>query len=91
MTSSGRLLVEHVDLGGQGVIVREVNGRPIDLINQSAGDTVFNFFAQPALIDTLVDGRYAVLVGWYTGADDQAPYTTMIKRGIEQTGGSLQG
>jgi hypothetical protein len=75
----------HVDIGGQGVIVREVNDNVIDLIRKSSGDTVFRFLAQPAMIDNLVDGRYAVLVGWYTGPSDEPPYTEMIRRGAEQT------
>lgn len=75
----------HVDLGGQGVIVREVNGNPIDLVRKSSGDMLFRFLAQPAMIDNLADGRYAVVVGWYTGPFDDPPYTEMIQRGIEQT------
>ncbi|MBN1653216.1 MAG: IPT/TIG domain-containing protein [Deltaproteobacteria bacterium] len=75
----------HVDLGGQGVIVREVNGNSIDLVSKSNGDATFRFLAQPAMIDSLADGRYALLVGWYTGSDDEPPYTAMIKRGVEQS------
>lgn len=75
----------HIDLGGQGVIVREVNGEPIDLVRKSSGDTVFNFFAQPAMTDSLADGRYAIAVGWYTGPFDEPPYTEMSRRGVEQT------
>ncbi len=75
----------HVDLGGQGVIVREVNNNVIDLIRKSSGDAVFRFFAQPAMIDRLTDARYAVLLGWYTGPADEPPYTEMIRRGVEQT------
>ncbi|MFI5307915.1 MAG: IPT/TIG domain-containing protein [Polyangiales bacterium] len=75
----------HVDLGGQGVIVREVSGNSIDLITSYTGGSPFQFFAQPALVGELVDARYLVVAGWYTGdREETTPYTQVRRTGVVQ-------
>jgi hypothetical protein len=76
----------HVDLGGQGVIVRQVNGRTLDLVTSVTGGSLFRFLAQPALTGSLADARYLVVAGWYTGdRDDTPPYTQVRRVGVTQT------
>src|SRR5262249_12588487 len=57
----------HVDLGGQGVIVRQVNNRLLDLVTSFTSGSLFRFFAQPPLTGSLADARYLIVAGWYTG------------------------
>lgn len=75
----------HLDLGGEGVIVREASGWEIDLQSSFTAGGLFRFFAQPALIGTLADTRYQVVAGWYgLGAIDLPPYTEVRVRGVPQ-------
>lgn len=72
----------NVDLGGEGVIVREVNGLPIDEVRQRRNDRPFRFTAQPALLGALSDGRYRFEAGWYTGDFDSQPFTVQVRNGV---------
>jgi len=72
----------NVDLGGEGVIVREVNGNPIDEVRRRRNDRPFRFTAQPALLGSLSDGRYRFEAGWYTGDFDSQPFTVMVQNGV---------
>jgi hypothetical protein len=75
----------HVDLGGQGVIVREVSGNSLDLVTSYTGGAPFRFFAQPALVGELVDARYLVIAGWYTSdREETTPYTQVRRVGVVQ-------
>jgi hypothetical protein len=77
----------HVDLGGEGVIVREISGQPLDVITSFTGGAPYRFFAQPSLQGALADARYQVIAGWYTGdRDDRAPYTKLRRLGVPQAG-----
>lgn len=74
-----------VDLGGEGVIVRQVGNRALDVMNAWSGGSVFRFFAQPALIGELGDARYQVVAGWYTGgSSENVPMTRVVKLGVDQ-------
>jgi hypothetical protein len=74
----------HIDLGGEGVIVRQVNGQAIDMLTSFTGGTLFRFFAQPALIGTLSDARYQVIGGWYSQDNQETPpYTEMRRLGVQ--------
>ena len=65
----------NIDLGAEGVIVRQVNGQSLDDVTSYTGGTLFRLFAQPALISGLSDARYQVIAGWYSGdRQDIAPY-----------------
>jgi hypothetical protein len=75
----------HVDLGGEGVIVRQVNGQSLDVVSSWSGGSVFRFFAQPALLGALADARYQVIAGYYTGErEDTVPYTETRRMGVAQ-------
>jgi hypothetical protein len=72
----------HVDLGGEGVIVRQVNG-PLDQVTSFTGGSLFRLFGQPALIGNLRDASYQVIAGWYSGDRlDQPPYTEVRRTGV---------
>jgi hypothetical protein len=76
----------HIDLGGEGMIVRQVNGQSLDMLTSFTGGSLFRFFAQPALIGTLSDTRYQVIAGWYSGDNENAPpYTELRRVGVEQS------
>ena len=74
-----------IDLGGEGVIVRQVSGRALDVISSFNGGQLFRFFAQPALEGALGDARYQVIAGWYTGDNaDSMPMTRVTKLGVDE-------
>jgi len=76
----------YIDLGGEGVIVREVEtlGRTeaYDIVRGRTNDEPFRFWAQPALLGSLSDGRYRISAGWYTGDFDSQPYTMVVRNGV---------
>ncbi len=76
----------YIDLGGEGVIVREVEtlGRTeaYDIVRGRTNDEPFRFWAQPALLGSLSDGRYRISGGWYTGDFDSQPYTVVVRNGV---------
>ncbi len=71
-----------IDLAGEGVIVRSVNGVDLDVLRSRDATAPFRFLAQPALDGELSDGRYRIEAGWYTGDFDAQPYTTTVRRGV---------
>jgi hypothetical protein len=76
----------HIDLGGEGVIYRAINGWPLDVQTGFTAGSLFRFFAQPALVGSLSDGRYRIVAGWYTGDGEagEPPLTEMRLEGVEQ-------
>jgi hypothetical protein len=75
-----------IDLGGEGVIVRQVGGRSLDAINNLNAGALFRFFAQPALVGELGDARYQVIAGWYTGdSPENLPMTRVVRLGVDPT------
>jgi len=74
----------YIDLGGEGVIVREVNGEALDVVRGRTTERPFRFWAQPALFGALSDGRYRVVAGWYTGDFDSQPYTVAVRTGVRE-------
>jgi hypothetical protein len=86
-TGPDRFKVEaYMDLGGEGVIVREVvtAGRTeaYDIVRGRSNDRPFRFWAQPALLGALADGRYRIVGGWYTGDFDAQPYSVVVRNGV---------
>ena len=76
----------NIDLGAEGVIVRQINGQSLDDVTSYTGGTLFRLFAQPALVSGLADARYQVISGWYSGErQDVSPYTESRHLGIAQT------
>lgn len=71
-----------IDLGGEGVITRIVNGEQMDLVTRRTNDLPFRLFAQPALLGALEDGRYRVQSGWVTGDFASDPSTEVVRTGI---------
>lgn len=81
----------HVDLGGEGVIVREVNGGLIDLLTSYTDGSLFRFFAQPAFTGSLRDARYQLVAGWYSSIQGNLqPFTELRKVGIAQAAEPLR-
>ena len=82
-TGPDRFLVEgYLDLGGEGVIVREVNGDTLDAVRGRSAERPFRLFAQPSLVGALADARYLMTAGWYTGAFEAQPFTTATLSGV---------
>jgi hypothetical protein len=74
----------YVDLGGEGLIVRDVNGVSFDtLINHSAG-APFRFIGQPAFVEGLANASYYVIAGFYT-PDTDIPFTSQKRTGVRQS------
>jgi hypothetical protein len=75
----------HVDLGGEGVIVREVDGRRYDLQASLTGGGLFPFYAQPAFEEELLDASYELIAGYYSSEGDYEPPLSMLRRrGVTQ-------
>ena len=77
-------LAADIDLGGEGVIVRRVNGVDLDVLGSRRAERAFRFFAQPALLGTLENGRYRVEAGWLTGDFGGEPSTHVRRTGIRE-------
>lgn len=72
----------NIDLGGEGVIVRQVGEQELDVLRSNDASRLLRFVYQPALEDALSDGRYRVEAGWFTGGFDGPPYTYVVERGV---------
>lgn len=70
----------HIDLGGEGVIVREISGARFDMQASLTGGGIFPFYAQPALHEELTNASYELVAGYYTTEGDQDPPLTMTRR-----------
>jgi hypothetical protein len=70
----------HLDLGGEGVIVREISGTTFDVRASLTGGGIFPFFAQPALVGGLDDASYELVAGYYTTDGDSDPPLSMLRR-----------
>lgn len=77
-------LTADIDLGGEGVIVRRVNGVDLDLLTSRRAERAFRFFAQPALLGALEDGRYRVESSWLTGDFGGDPSSHVRRTGIRE-------
>ena len=71
-----------VDLGGEGIIERMVSGEFLDIVRARTSEQLFRFWAQPAMLGALADGRYRIEGGWYTGSFDRSPMTVRVVTGI---------
>jgi hypothetical protein len=70
----------HLDLGGEGVIVREISGSRFDMHTSLTGGGIFPFFAQPALHEELTAASYELVAGYYTTNGDSDPPLSMTRR-----------
>ena len=73
-----------IDLGGEGLIVRRVSGVRIDVSRARTPERNFRFFAQPALLGELSDGRVRVEASWLTGDFGADPSSHVRRTGIRQ-------
>jgi len=71
-----------IDLGGEGVIERIINGENMDTARGRDSENSFRLFAQPALLGALSDGRYRVEASWETGDFGSDPSTHVVQSGI---------
>jgi hypothetical protein len=74
----------YIDLGGEGIIVREVNAELIDVVRGRSAERPFRFYAQPALYGALSDGRYRIIGGWYTNDFESQPYSVRMRQGVRE-------
>jgi hypothetical protein len=75
----------NIDLGAEGVIVRQIEGQSLDVQTSYTAGTLFRLFAQPSLTSGLQDARYQVIAGWYTSErPGTPPYTEVRKFGVSQ-------
>jgi hypothetical protein len=79
----------YADLGGEGLIVRTVNGVSLDVMIRHTGTEPFRFLGQPAFVGGLSDASYYVLAGFYT-TDVDVPFTSQKRNGVLQSAQPLR-
>jgi hypothetical protein len=72
----------YVDLGGEGLIMRDPNGFSLDTITRHTTSDVFRFLGQPALVGGLSDASYYVVAGYYSRDANSGPYTRQKRSGV---------
>lgn len=75
----------YADLGGEGLIAREVNNVALDLITRHTGSELFRFMGQPAFVNGLSDASYYVMAGYYSTDPDATTYTRLKQTGVRQS------
>ncbi len=70
----------HVDLGGEGMIVRKLAQVSLDTITHYVSSDPFRFVGQPAFAGALADASYELIAGYYTAGKD-LPYTQQWRFG----------
>jgi hypothetical protein len=78
-----------VDLGGEGVIVREVGTRQYDVVRRRVGSDSFRFFGQPPFSRLLEGAAYEIVAGYYT-PDTDVPLTTQRRTGVPQSSAQIE-
>jgi hypothetical protein len=73
----------YIDLGGEGLIVREVNSVSLDVLTSNSGSEPFRFTGQPAFVGGLADSSYYVIAGLYT-PNTQTPFSSQKRTGVHQ-------
>lgn len=71
-----------LDLGGQGYIVRNVNGANLDVIERIPSEDPFRFVSQPALVGELASASYFLRFDWYTPGNNSNPRVQLVIPGI---------
>jgi hypothetical protein len=72
----------YLDLGGEGLIHRVVNGEDLDTIRRRDASRPFRFVGEPALEGALRDARYRLVAGWFTGEVEAQPQTVVVQNGV---------
>jgi hypothetical protein len=78
-----------VDLGGEGVIVREVGNHAYDVVRRRVGTDSFRFFGQPPFSRLLQGASYELVAGYYT-PDFDVPMTTQRLTGVPQSSTEIE-
>ncbi|UJR81802.1 IPT/TIG domain-containing protein [Sandaracinus amylolyticus] len=71
-----------LDLGGEGLIRRQVASQDFDTLRRYDAARDFRFVSQPALSGSIADGRYRVTAGWFSGDGDGEPFTYAVRNGV---------
>jgi hypothetical protein len=79
----------YVDLGGEGLIVRDIKNVSLDMLTRNSGTEPFRFLGQPGFVGGLADASYYVSAGFFTPEVD-VPYTTQKRTGVRQGSAPLQ-
>jgi hypothetical protein len=81
----------YLDLGAEGVLLRQINGESLDVLTSFDAGNLFRFFAQPSLGGNLADARYGLIAGWYSPANEEdPPYSELRRVGVTQTDEPVQ-
>jgi hypothetical protein len=78
----------YADLGGEGLIVREIGDVSPDVLIRRSGAELFRFVGQPAFVGGLANATYYIQAGFYTAKSD-LPYTSQKRTGVAQSGSPL--
>ncbi|MBX3269033.1 MAG: IPT/TIG domain-containing protein [Sandaracinaceae bacterium] len=79
-----------LDLGGEGVIVNVVNDVDLNTVRRRDASRAIRFIPEPSLEGALVDGRFRVEAGWFTGSFDSQPYTVAVETGVTAIDATLR-
>jgi hypothetical protein len=74
----------YLDLGGEGLVVRDIGNVSLDSLRRPTGNELFRFLGQPPLSGGLLDASYTVLAGYYTNDPIGRPYTRQKRSGVRQ-------
>lgn len=80
----------HLNLGGEGVLVREVGDRRLDRVYERNSGRLLQLWAQPLLKGALSDARYDIRAGWYTGSFGGEPYTQTMLQSAQSHGEPIE-
>jgi hypothetical protein len=75
----------YLDVGGEGLIIRDIGSMSFDSISRPTGAELFRFLGQPGLSGSLIDSSYTVLAGYFTNDPIGRPYTRQKRSGVRQS------
>jgi len=75
----------YVDLGGEGLMVRDVNGVSLDVLRRRTATDPFRFLGQPAFVEGLRDSSYYVMATYQSRDPRDVPYTRQKRAGVPQS------
>jgi hypothetical protein len=75
----------HVDVGGEGLLVRDINGASLDTIRRRTGSEPFRFLGQPAFVGGLLNATYQVVASYQSSDLTGVPYTKQKRNGVRQS------
>jgi hypothetical protein len=78
-----------LDLGGAGLVVRNVNGQSYDEVTQNSAAKPFRFLDEPAPFGKLQDQTYRLDLTWSTGSLERSPLTAVQLTGVRFDAGPV--